>query len=51
MKSFVYRLSPLDPLSLVSAGVFLVLMTLISAWIPARRAAAVDLATALRADS
>jgi predicted permease len=51
MKSFVYRLSPLDPLSLVSAGSFLVLLTLISAWIPARRAAAVDLATALRADS
>jgi putative ABC transport system permease protein len=51
MKSFVYRVSPLDPLSLVSAGVFLVLLTLISAWIPARRAAAVDLATALRADS
>jgi predicted permease len=51
MKSFVYRLSPLDPLSLVSAGGFLVLLTLISAWIPARRAAAVDLATALRADS
>jgi putative ABC transport system permease protein len=51
MKSFVYRISPLDPLSLVSAGGFLVLLTLVSAWIPARRAAAVDLATALRADS
>jgi predicted permease len=50
MKSFVYRLSPLDPLSLVSAAVVLVLLTLISAWIPARRAAAVDLATALRSD-
>ena len=51
MKSFVYRLSPLDPVSLASAGGFLVLLTLLSAWIPARRAAAVDLATALRADS
>jgi putative ABC transport system permease protein len=50
MKSFVYRLSPLDPLSLVSAAGFLVLLTLISAWIPARRAAGVDLATALRSD-
>ncbi len=39
MKSFVYRLSPLDPLSLASAAGFLVLLTLISAWIPARRAA------------
>jgi putative ABC transport system permease protein len=51
MRSFVYRLSPLDPLSLASAAGLLVLMTLISAWIPAQRAAAVDLATALRADS
>jgi predicted permease len=50
MKSFVYRRSPLDPLSLVGAGAFLVLLTLISAWIPARRAATVDLATALRSD-
>ena len=48
MKSFVYRLSPLDPWSLASAAGFLVLLTMISAWIPARRAAAVDLATALR---
>ncbi len=51
MKSFVYRISPLDPWSLVSAAGFLVLLTLVSAWIPARRASAVDLATALRADS
>jgi predicted permease len=50
MQSFVYRLSPLDPVSLLSAAGFLVLLTLLSAWIPARRAAAVDLATALRAD-
>jgi len=51
MKSFVYRLSPLDPWSLLMAASFLVLLTLLSAWIPARRAASVDLATALRADS
>jgi ABC-type antimicrobial peptide transport system permease subunit len=50
MKSFVYRVSPLDPWSLLSAAGFLVLLTLISAWIPARRASAVDLATALRSD-
>lgn len=51
MKSFVYGASPVDPLSLVSAGGFLVLLTLLSAWIPARRAAAVDLARALRSGS
>jgi predicted permease len=51
MKSFVYQLSPLDPLSLTSAAGFLIALTLISALIPARRAASVDLATALRADN
>jgi predicted permease len=51
MKSLVYRLSPLDPWSLGSAACLLVLLTMISAWIPARRAAAVDLATALRSDN
>jgi ABC-type lipoprotein release transport system permease subunit len=51
MKTFVHRASPVDPVSLLSAGGFLVLLTLLSAWIPARRAAAVDLATALRSDS
>jgi predicted permease len=51
MKSFVYRLSPLDPWSLASAAVFLILLTLMAALIPARRAAAVELATALRADN
>jgi ABC-type antimicrobial peptide transport system permease subunit len=51
MKSFVYQLSPLDPLSLASAAGFLVLLTMVSALIPARRAAGVDLANALRADN
>jgi predicted permease len=51
MKSFVYQLSPLDPLSLESAAGFLVLLTMVSALIPARRAAGVDLANALRADN
>jgi putative ABC transport system permease protein len=50
MTSFVYRFSPFDPLSLFSAAGFLVLLTLMSAWIPARRAASVDLGTALRGD-
>ena len=48
MRSFVYRLSPLDPISLASAAGLLVLLTMISAFMPARRAAAVELATALR---
>jgi predicted permease len=50
MKSLVYRLSPVDPLSIGAAAVFLAVVTFFSAWLPARRAAAVDPATALRAE-
>ena len=50
MKSFVYRLSPLDPLSMTGAAALLVLLIFFSAWLPAKRASAVDPATALRAD-
>ncbi len=51
MQTFVYQLSPLDPVSLVTAAVFLTMLTIVSALLPARRAAAVDLATALKADN
>ena len=50
MKSVVYQLSPADPVSIASSAVFLVLLTFVSAWLPARRAAAVDPALALRAE-
>jgi predicted permease len=50
MKSLVYQISPADPISIASASVFLVLLTFFSAWLPARRAAAVDPAMALRAE-
>ena len=50
MKSLVYQLSPADPVSIASAGAFLILLMFFSAWLPARRAAAVDPAMALRAE-
>ena len=50
MKGLVYRLSPADPVSLAGAGLFLILLTLLAGWLPARRAAAVDPAAALRAE-
>jgi ABC-type antimicrobial peptide transport system permease subunit len=50
IRSFVYRVSPLDPISVISAAVFLVILTLFAAWLPARRAAAVDPAAALRTE-
>jgi putative ABC transport system permease protein len=50
MKSLVYGVSVADPWSIVTAGVFLALLVLVSAWLPARRAASVTLNTALRTD-
>jgi len=50
MRTLVYQLSPLDPVSLASAAGALLLLVLFSAWLPARRAAAVDPMQALRAD-
>ena len=48
MKSFVYELSPVDPISMAGAVIFLLLLIFFSAWLPARRAAAFDPARALR---
>jgi hypothetical protein len=50
MKAFVYRVSPADPLSIAAAALFLAALAALSAWAPARRAAAVDPASALRSE-
>jgi predicted permease len=50
MRSAVDQLSPTDPLAIGSAAVFLILVTILSGWLPARRAAATDPAAALRAE-
>ncbi len=50
MQSLVYRLSPLDPASLAIAAASIILLTFVAAWLPARRAASVDPAHALRTE-
>ncbi len=50
MKGFVYEISPTDPVSIGAAAVFLFVLAFLSAWLPARRASAVDPAIALRAE-
>ena len=46
--SLLYDLSPTDPISLSAAGVVMLLVSLIAAYLPARRAAKVDPLVALR---
>jgi len=50
MKNLLYRLSPMDPVSLATAGALLSVITVLSVWLPARRAARVDPGAALRVE-
>jgi ABC-type antimicrobial peptide transport system permease subunit len=48
MKTVLYQVSPLDPLVFAAASAFPFAVFLLSTFLPASRAAAVDPATALR---
>jgi predicted permease len=50
LKSQLYELSPLDPTVLSIAVIAISLMTLIAAWVPARRATKIDPVRALRTE-
>jgi ABC-type antimicrobial peptide transport system permease subunit len=48
LSTLLYAVTPTDPASLVSAGALLLLTAMVASWIPARRAARLDPAIALR---
>jgi len=50
LRSMIFGVSPLDPLTLVGVTVVLAAVALLAAWLPARRAARVDPIIALQAD-
>jgi len=50
LKSLLYHLSPLDPLSISIAIAAVVCMTIAAAWLPARRATRIDPMQALRTE-
>jgi predicted permease len=48
VRSFVYRIEPHDPITIIATVVIMATVAALAAWIPARRAARVDPMTALR---
>jgi predicted permease len=48
--SFLFGVSPFDPLSLALAAVFVLLLAWLASFLPARRAASIDLMSVLRAE-
>jgi ABC-type antimicrobial peptide transport system permease subunit len=50
LASLLYGVGPVDPLTWVATPLFLLLVVLVSSWLPARQAARTDPATVLRED-
>jgi predicted permease len=50
MKSLLFGVSAFDPIALLLAALFVLLLALVASWLPAHRAASVDPMKALRAD-
>jgi predicted permease len=50
MRSFLYGVAPWDPFTLAGATALLLLIAAVASWLPARRAARIDPAEALRAE-
>ncbi len=48
VRALLYQVSPFDPLTIVAVALLITAAALLSCWIPGRRAARVDLPTALR---
>ncbi len=50
LHSFLYGISPLDPVTFISVPLLMMLLAVAAAWVPARRAASIDPMIALRGE-
>ncbi|HSY02658.1 MAG TPA: FtsX-like permease family protein [Acidobacteriaceae bacterium] len=50
LKQFLFEVSPLDPVTFLTVPLLMMLLALLAAWLPARRAASIDPMKALRTE-
>ena len=50
LRGFLFEVNPLDPLTFCAVPVLMLLLALVAAWVPARRAASIDPMLALRSE-
>jgi predicted permease len=50
LRGFLFEVNPLDPLTFCAVPVLMLLLALVAAWVPARRAASIDPMRALRSE-
>jgi putative ABC transport system permease protein len=50
MRSFLYDVAPWDPVAVLGSSLVVLVIAAVASWVPARRAAGVDPAEALRAE-
>ena len=50
LRSFLYEISPLDPITFCAVPMLMLILAILAAWVPARRAASIDPILALRSE-
>ena len=50
LRGFLFEVNPLDPLTFCAVPLLMLLLALVAAWVPARRAASIDPMLALRSE-
>jgi ABC-type lipoprotein release transport system permease subunit len=50
LRGFLFEVNPLDPVTFCAVPLLMLVLAVVAAWVPARRAASIDPMSALRTD-